>query len=175
MRQHVSAYFTSLRVFNIFLGLRGFLSCLLLENIFKYFELLKMLVYSRNILISLRNWHKTLKLSPQSYGSVARPISEEVWQRLAFYNLLMLAPTRGQRGSGSHLKDHRPMLNRRKKYCTQNLPNRSNLLNIEVRTDGIKSVTTTPDEQKKSKPGSNLRVAHLNTRSLKNRSHIVLR
>ena len=89
-----------------------------------------MLVYSRNILISLRNWHKILKLSTQPHGSVERPISEEVWQRLAFYKLL--APTRGQRGGGSHLKDHRPILNRRKKYCTQNLPNRWNLLNIQV-------------------------------------------
>ena len=38
---------------------------------------------------------------------MARPISEEVRQRLAFYNLLAL--TRGQRGGGSHLKDHRPL------------------------------------------------------------------
>ena len=74
---------------------------------------------------------------------------------MAEAGILQLAcSTRGQRG-GSRLKDHRPMLNRRKKYCTQKLSNRSNLLNIEVRTDGIKSVTTTPDEREKSNPGSN--------------------
>ena len=106
----------------------AFLSRLILEHLFKYFKLLKMLVYSRNILISLWHWHKTLKLSTQSHGLVARPISEEVWQMLAFYNLL--ASTRGQRG-GSHLRDHRPiktvqLLNRRKTYSTQNWPNRSN-------------------------------------------------
>ena len=121
---------------------------LILEHISKYFAILKMLAYSRNALLSLRNWHKTLKLSTQLHGSVARPVSKEVWQRLALYNLL--APTRGQRG-GSHLKDHRPiktvqLFNIRKKYSTQNLLNRSNLLNIQVRTDGIKSVTTTTDE-----------------------------
>lgn len=134
-----------------------------------------MLIYSRNTLISLRNWHKTLKLSTQLYGSVARPVSAEVWQRLAFNNLL--APTRGQRG-GSHLKDHKPIKtvqlpNRKKKYFTQNVPNRSNLLNIQVRTNGIKSVTTTTSGREKSNSGSKLRVAHLNVRSLKNRSHIV--
>ena len=135
-----------------------------------------MLVYSRNVLLSLRNWHKTLKLSTQLHGSVARPVSKEVWQRLALYN--PLAPTRGQRG-GSPLKDHRPiktvqLFNIRKKYnSTQNLLNRSNLLNIQVRTDGIKSVTTTTDEvsatdeRKKSNSGSKLKVAHLNARSLK--------
>ena len=65
------------------------------------------------------------------------------------------------------------LLNRRKKYSTQNLPNHSNLLNIQVKIDGIKSVTTTTDKRQKSNSGSKLRVAHLNTRSLKNRSHIV--
>ena len=98
----------------------AFLLSLTMEHIFKYFALLKMLVYSRNALLSLRNCHKTLKLSTQLHGSVARPVPEEVWQRLAFYNLL--APTRGQLG-GSHLKDHRPiktvqLFNRRKKYST---------------------------------------------------------
>ena len=142
---------------------------------FKNFEILIMLVYSRNTLISLRNWHKTFKFFTQSHGSVVRPLSSEVWQRLGFYSLL--APTRGQRG-GSYLKDHRPiktvqLSDSRKNFSFQNVPNRSNLLNIQVRTDGIKSVTATTDERRKSNSDSKLSVAHLNVRSLKNRSHIV--
>lgn len=93
-----------------------------------------MFVYTRNTLISLRNRHKVLKLSTQLHGSVARPVSEVVYGRagLVFYNLLAL--TREQR-SGTHFKDRRPImtfqvLNERKKYSTQNLPNYSNLLNI---------------------------------------------
>ena len=131
----------------------------MLQHIFKNFEILNMLVYSRNTLISLRNWHKTFKFFTQSHGSVVRPASSEVWQRLAFYSLL--APTRGQRG-GSHLKDHRPiktvqLSDRRKNFSVQNVPNRSNFLNIQVRTDGIKSVTTTTDARRKSNSDSKLK------------------
>ena len=72
---------------------------------------------------SLRYWYKTLKVLTQSHGSVVRPVSNEVWQRLASYNLL--APTRGQLG-GNHLKDHRPIKtvqssDRRRKFSIQNL------------------------------------------------------
>ena len=82
-----------------------------------------MLFYSRNILISLRKWHKTLKLSVRMSGLANIESMAEAGILLYFYFL----------GSGSHLKDHRPMLNRRKKYCTQNLSNRSNLLNTELK------------------------------------------
>ena len=74
---------------------------LMLQHIFKNFEILNMLVYSRNTLISLGNCHKTFKFFTQSHGLVVRPVSSEVRQ---IYSLL---PARGQRG-GSHLKDHRP-------------------------------------------------------------------
>lgn len=172
----MAAYFKVSKVFFSFLPFYLFFTLSpVLRYLSKNFKLLNMLVYSRNTLISLRNWHKTLKLSTELHGSTSRPVSEEVWQRLAFYNLL--APTRGRRG-GSHLKDHRPirtvqLLNRRKKYSIQNGPNLSNLLNIQARTDEIKSVTTTTNKREKSNFGSKLRVAHLNARSLKNRSHIL--
>ena len=63
-----------------------------------------MLFYSRNILISLRKWHKTLKLSVRMSGLANIESMAEAGILLYFYFL----------GSGSHLKDHRPMLNRRK-------------------------------------------------------------
>ena len=64
-----------------------------------------MVVYSRNTLISLHNWYKTFKkLSAPLHGSVVGPVSTEVWEKLAFYNLL--ANTRGQRG-GNHLRNRR--------------------------------------------------------------------
>ena len=132
----------------------------MLQHIFKNFEILNMLVYSRNTLISLGNWHKTFKFFTQSHGLVVRPVSSEVRQ---IYSLL---PARGQRG-GSHFKDHRPiktvqLSGRRKNFSIQNVPNGSNLLNIQVRTDGIKSVTTTTDERRKSNSDPKLSVAHLN-------------
>ena len=49
---------------------------LILEHILKYFQPLKMLVNSRNTLISLRNWHKTLKLSTLSHSQYVRICSE---------------------------------------------------------------------------------------------------
>ena len=67
------------------------------------FEVLNMLVYPRNTLISLRNWYKTLKKpSAPLHGSVVRPVSTEVWEKLAIHNLL--ASIRGQRG-GNHLRN----------------------------------------------------------------------
>ena len=76
------------------------------------------------------------------------------------------------------MKDHRPIktvqsFDRRRKFSIQNVPNRSNLLSIQVTTDGITSVTTTTNERRKSNSGSKLSVAHLDARSLKNRNHIV--
>ena len=53
---------------------------------------MSLILFSRLIIAGCKI-NKTLKLSTQPHGPVAQPISEEVWQRLAFYNLL--APTRG--------------------------------------------------------------------------------
>ena len=134
-----------------------------------------MLTYSRNALFSLRNWYKPLKVSTQSHGSLVRPLSNAVWQRLTSYNLL--APTRGQRG-GNHLKAHRPIKtvqshDRRRNFPIQKGPNHSNLLSIQIKTGGITCVTTKTNDRRKSNSGSKLSVAHLNLRSLKNRNHLV--
>ena len=98
-----------------------------------------MLVYSRNTLISLCNWYKAFKkLSGPLHGSVVRPVLTEVWEKLAFYNLL--ANTRGQRG-GNHLRNRRSIATvnfTARSDGASNSSNKgsncSNLLNIHIDT-----------------------------------------
>ena len=60
-----------------------------------------MLVYPRNMLISMRNCWKSLYEFGSGDRRIYRPLSYHVWDKLKFYNLLPLA--RGQRG-GNHLR-----------------------------------------------------------------------
>ena len=150
-----------------------------------------MLTYSRNALLSLRNWYKTIKPTTQSHGTLERPVPAVVWQKLASNNLL--ASRRGQRG-GSHLKNHKSIktiqcTSRRKRISTQIGANHSNLINIQVSTDEIKNrilganlhnlsalnrtnVNTETPENKKQKSRTSLEIIHLNIRSLRKSNHL---
>ena len=100
-----------------------------------------MLVYTRNALLSLRNSLKAI--NGTSHGSLPRPLSSELWQRLKFYNLL--APARGQRGgnhrrrsSGTAITVFESNVNRRtKQRGERNGVNYSNLLNIQIDTSNV--------------------------------------
>ena len=141
-----------------------------------------MLVYSRNTLISLRNWYKTFKkLSAPLHESVVRPVSTEVWEKLASHNLL--ASTRGQRG-GDHVRNRRSIATVNlitssdgASNSTQKGSTRSNLLNIHIDTSGAMTATTTTTTEHQCKtsnlPKSKLKIADLNVRSLKTRSHLL--
>ena len=140
-----------------------------------------MLVYSRNILLSLRNCWKASS-SAGSYGSVIRPIPEKTWQTLSSYNLLV--PRRGHRG-GNHLRNGRSITRicdtaarefRRPKINSSGT-NYSNLLNIQIATSKENTTaaktkaTTQPSTSKFLK--SKLQIAHLNLRSVKERNHLI--
>ena len=141
-----------------------------------------MLVYSRNTLISLRNWYKTFKkLSAPLHESVVRPVSTEVWEKLASHNLL--ASTTGQRG-GDHVRNRRSIATVNlitssdgASNSTQKGSTRSNLLNIHIDTSGAMTATTTTTTEHQCKtsnlPKSKLKIADLNVRSLKTRSHLL--
>ena len=140
-----------------------------------------MLVYSRNTLISLRNWYKTFKkLSAPLHGSVVRPVSTEVWEKLASHNLL--ASTRGQWG-GNHVRNRRSIATVNFIASSDGASNsiqkgstRSNLLNIHIDTsEAMTATTTTTEHQRKTSnlPKSKLKIANLNVRSLKTRSHLL--
>ena len=141
-----------------------------------------MLVYSRNTLISLRNWYKTFKkLSAPLHESVVRPVSTEVWEKLASHNLL--ASTTGQRG-GDHVRNRRSIATVNlitssdgASNSTQKGSTRSNLLNIDIDTSGAMTATTTTTTEHQCKtsnlPKSKLKIADLNVRSLKTRSHLL--
>lgn len=98
-----------------------------------------MLAYLRITLLSIRNSLKALSKSLKaSRGSFPRPVSSQLWQRLAFYNLQALS--RGQRG-GAHLRRNnvrviptlKPQVNRRYSVLSkQNGVNFSNLLNFNL-------------------------------------------
>ena len=134
-----------------------------------------MLAYSRITLLSIRNSLKVIsKSSKASHGSFPRPVSSELWQRLAFYNLQALS--RGQRG-GAHLRRNnarviptlKPQVKRRYSVLSkQNGVNFSNLLNIQFDTSRSCSGTTTiVSEQQQA--GNNL--AHIMLQGQKSTSH----
>lgn len=141
----------------------------------------KRLVYSRNLLLSLRNYWKTLNLA-QCYGSVIRPVPEDIWKKLSAYNLL--ARTRGQRG-GNHLRDGRRMTRicytaareyKRPRTASSRV-NYSNLLNIQIITSDQNLAvgrTIAKTQLNTSKfLSSKLQIAHLNVRSVRERNHLI--
>ena len=126
-----------------------------------------MLVYPRNVLLSIRNSLKAVKKSLKaSHGSLPRPISSELWQRLASHNLL--ASTRGQRG-GDHLRKSNsraistlePQANRRRSVLSeQNGANPGNLLNIQVDTSRPRGGTTTIDGEQQQAGNNSVQTSH---------------
>ena len=150
-----------------------------------------MLVYTRNAVLSLRNSLKVINRT--SHGSLPRPLSSELWQRLKFYNLL--APAGGQRG-GNHRRRTKKSSGiaitvfesnancRTRQRGERNGVNYSNLLNIQIDTSSVNSKraptvqslseqTLSQGNQPKNFQRSKILIAHLNIRSLKNRDHLV--
>lgn len=130
-----------------------------------------MLVYSRNSLISLHNWYKTFKnLSTPLHGSVVRPVSTKVWEKLAFHNFL--ASTRGQQGR-NHLRNWRSIATVNfiarsdgASNSSQKGSNCSNLLNIHIDTSRAMTTTTTELSAK-------LLISQSLDLKLKTRSHLL--
>lgn len=123
-----------------------------------------MLVYSRNSLISLHNWYKTFKkLSTPLHGSVVRPVSTKVWEKLAFHNFL--ASTRGQQGR-NHLRNWRSIATVNfiarsdgASNSSQKGSNCSNLLNIHIDTSRAMTTTTIEHQcQTSNLPKSRLKI-----------------
>ena len=111
-----------------------------------------------------------------------RPIPEKTWQTLSFYNLLV--PRRGHRG-GNHLRNGRSITRIcdtaarefRRPKITSSGANYSNLLNIQIAT--LKENTTAANTKATTQPStskflkSQLQIAHLNVRSVKERNHLI--
>ena len=97
----------------------------------------KMLVYSRKILISMRNCWKSCYELESGNRLMHRPLSCYVWEKLKFYNLP--SPARGQRG-GNHLRRAnekaintiKPFVRRQNVIAKQRGINSANLLNIQT-------------------------------------------
>ena len=96
-----------------------------------------MLVYSRKILISMRNCWKSCYELGSGDRLMHRPLSCYVWEILKFYSLL--SPARGQRG-GNHLRRAnekaintiKPFVRRQNAITKQRGMNCANLLNIQT-------------------------------------------
>ena len=119
-----------------------FVCFILLGYITKRSSFKKMLRYSRNTLISLRNGRKSWRttLTPIQ-ASLHLPLSSQTWNELKSLNLL--SSRRGQRGR-NHLRclSRQPFsdrLDNQKCNSTANSLNSSNLLNIPVDTFNIRT------------------------------------
>ena len=111
-----------------------------------YLRIINMLVYSRNILFSMRNCWKSLYKVRTGDRPIHRPLSCYLWEKLKTYNLLSLS--RGQRG-GNHLRRTngkaistiKPFVGRQNAIAKQRGMNSANLLNIQVSILNTKSNT----------------------------------
>ena len=170
MRRYWLPNYSSVAFWFLFYFYDLFVCIFLLGYITKRSSFKKMLRYSRNTLISLRNGWKSWRttLTPIQ-ASLHLPLSSQTWNELKSLNLLL--SRRGQRGR-NHLRclSRQPFSGRlENQQCnsTANSLNSSNLLNITIDTFNIR--TDLHNQKQQRSLNQQLNFCLFNSRSVRNK------